>query len=54
MEHTNLVKFEESKITLKYETETLIYEKLKTPINGVGVEYINFEGDRYFLTKKKS
>lgn len=54
METHNLVTFEENKITLKYETETLVYEKLKTPINGVGVEYINFEGDRYFLTKRKS
>lgn len=54
MENTKLVKFAENKITLKENDETLIFETLKIPNYSVGSQYIDFEGDRYFLTKKKS
>lgn len=54
METHNSIIFDENKITLKYETETLIFEKLKNPNYSVGSQYITFEGERFFLTKKKS
>ncbi len=54
MENHNLVKIEEKKITLKYETETLIFETQKNPIYCVGTEFINFKGERFFFTKRKS
>ena len=50
----NLIKFEEKKITLKYETQSLIFELQKNPTYGVGTEYIDYQGGRYFLTKTKS
>jgi len=53
MEKNKLVKFTENKITLKENDETLIFETLKSPNYSVGSQYIDFEGDRYFLTKKK-
>lgn len=54
MEKNNTIVFGENKLTLKYETETLIFEKQKNPSYVKGTEYIDFERDRYFLTKKKS
>jgi hypothetical protein len=53
MENHNTIRIEENKITLKYETETLIFEKLKTPSYAVNTHYINFEKERFFLTKRK-
>lgn len=54
MEGYNLIRFDEDRITIKYETDTLVYETQKNPHYVVGTEYIDFEGDRYFLVKKKS
>lgn len=54
MEKHNTIIFGENKITLKYETETLIFEKQRNPSYTKGAEYIDFEGDRFFLTKRKS
>ena len=54
MNTNNLIKFEDNRITLKYETESLIYEKTKNLNYSVGTEYISFDGDRYFLKRKKS
>jgi len=53
MENYNIIKIEENKITLKYEAETLIFEKLKTPSYALNSQYINFKKDRFFLTKRK-
>jgi hypothetical protein len=54
MENHNKIILGENKITLKYETETLTFEKQKNPQYIKGTEYIDVSGDRYFLTKKKS
>jgi hypothetical protein len=53
MENHNTIRIEENKITLKYETETLIFEKVKTPSYAAKSQYINFERNRFFLTKRK-
>lgn len=54
MENPNLVKFETNKITIKYHTEILTFETQKNPLFEVGSHYIDFKGDRFFLTKRKS
>ena len=54
MENHNKIILGENKITLKYETKTLTFEKQKNPQYIKGTEYIDVSGDRYFLTKKKS
>ena len=54
MEKHNTIIFGENKITLKYETETLIFEKQRNPEYVKGAEFIDRKGDRFFLTKRKS
>jgi hypothetical protein len=53
MENTKLIKFGENKITLKENNETFTFEILKIPNYIVGSQYLDFEGGRYFLTKRK-
>jgi hypothetical protein len=53
MENHNTIRIEENKITLKYETETLTFEKVKNPSYTVKTQYINLEKERFFLTKRK-
>ncbi len=54
MEKHNTIILGENKITLKYETETLTFEKQRNPQYTKGAQYFDVSGDRYFLTKRKS
>lgn len=54
MEHTNLIKISDNKIILKYPKETMIFEPLKNPTFEVGGQFINYNGQKFFLTKIKS
>jgi len=53
MEKHNTIILGENKITLKYETEKFVFEKLKNPQYEKGTQYIDVSGDRYFFTPKK-
>lgn len=52
------IKIEENKITTKTffnEREVVeVWEPLKTPIYFIGQQFFDFEGERYFLTKKSN
>lgn len=53
MENHNTIILGENKITLKYETEKLVFEKQKNPQYEKGTQYIDVSGDRYFFVPKK-
>jgi hypothetical protein len=53
MEKHNTIILGENKITLKYETEKLVFEKQKNPQYEKGTQYIDVSKDRYFFTPKK-
>lgn len=53
MENMNLIRIDDNKIVLKYPHEVLTFEPLKRPIFEVGLQFFDFKGVRYFLTKRK-
>ena len=53
MENMNLIRIDDNKIVLKYPHEVLTFEPLKKPIFEVGLQFFDFKGVRYFLTKRK-
>lgn len=50
---SNSIKILGKEIILKYEDgETLTFKMLDTPKYGVGTEWFDFEGERFFLVKE--